>query len=350
MTDLPPAEQPSLPPAAPQQPRPLGVGRAVLRAARHATASVLLLAFISPFALGAGVFAPGPLTAKATVVIPRGAGVADIAAKLRADGAVHLGVLFRLAARVAGPLRAGEYEIPARATPMDIALMMHEGKAVVRLFTVPEGLTSAEIVDLLKEETVLSGEVEAVPTEGSLLPESYRYSYGDSRASLIARMQKAMRDKINETWAAREGGLPIATPSEAVVLASIVEKETGIAGERARIAGVFYNRLRIHMRLQSDPTVIYALTGGKRDLDRSLTRDDLAFASPINTYASDGLPPQPICNPGVAALRAVMQPEHHNYLYFVADGTGGHAFAADLAAHNANVARWRQISAAGEKK
>lgn len=339
MTDLPPVAPLSPPP---QPPSP-GLASVFLRALRRATASVLLFGVLCPFAVGAGLFVPGPARQAQTIVVPRGTGVAEIAAQLSDKEVVYAPLLFRAAARVIGSPRAGEYEIPARATPIDIAHLMFEGKSVVRQFTAPEGLTSAEIVALLRAKEALTGDIDALPPEGSLLPETYRYTYGDSRASVIARMQKAMREKLNEVWATREGGLPIATVEQAVVLASIVEKETGVAAERARIAGVFYNRLRTGMRLQSDPTVIYALTGGARELGRSLTRDDLAHASPINTYASDGLPPQPICNPGAAALRAVTRPEHHTYLYFVADGSGGHAFAADLAGHNDNVAKWRRL-------
>ena len=241
-----------------------------------------------------------------------------------------------------GSLKAGEYDVPARASPVDIATMMQEGRSVVRLFSVPEGLTSTEIVQMLQNEPVLTGPIDILPTEGSLLPESYRYSYGDTRAGLITRMQKAMQEKLNEAWADREGGLPLNSAADAIILASIVEKETGKAEERPRIAGVFYNRLRLNMRLQSDPTVIYALTRGQQTLDRALTHEDLGFASPMNTYASDGLPPQPICNPGRAAMEAVMHPEHNDFLYFVADGTGGHAFATNLAAHNENINRWHQ--------
>jgi UPF0755 protein len=159
---------------------------------------------------------------------------------------------------------------------------------------------------------------------------------------MIVRMQKAMQEKINELWASRETGLPLKSVGEAVILASIVEKETGKPDERPRIAGVFYNRLRQNMRLQSDPTVIYALTKGKKTLDRALTHEDLSFASPINTYTSDGIPPQPICNPGRAALEAVLHPEHHGFYYFVADGSGGHVFAVDLATHNQNINKWHR--------
>jgi len=195
-------------------------------------------------------------------------------------------------------------------------------------------------VDSLNDDPILTGQIEVMPAEGSLLPETYRYDYGDSRAGLIARMKKAMQDRLNEIWATHDADIPLHSPQEALILASIVEKETGKVEERPRIAGVFYNRLHTNMRLQSDPTVIYAITKGRDTLDRPLTHDDLTFASPINTYTSDGLPPQPICNPGVAALQAVMHPEHHNFLYFVADGTGGHAFAADLATQNQNINHW----------
>jgi UPF0755 protein len=312
------------------------------RSLAHSFLALLALGALTPFAVATALFAPGPLTAETDIVIPYGMRSADIAAQLADKKAVYLAILFRVAAKLAadGSLKAGEYAIPPRASAVAIATMMHDGRSVVRLFTVAEGLTSAEIVHLLDADPVLTGSIDTLPTEGSLLPETYRYIYGDSRASLIARMQKAMQDKLSEAWAGRESGLPLKSPAEAVVLASIVEKETGKPEERPRIAGVFYNRLRDNMRLQSDPTVIYALTQGQPPLQRALTHDDLAFASPVNTYANDGLPSQPICNPGLAALQAVLHPEHHNFLYFVANGSGGHAFAADLATQNQNINRW----------
>ncbi|MGB9152412.1 MAG: endolytic transglycosylase MltG [Alphaproteobacteria bacterium] len=312
---------------------------------------VVLIALLSPLVGAAALFMPGPLAQDTTVVVAHGASSADIGAQLVQGKAIYLSSLFRVGARIvaSNSLKAGEYMIPARASVMDIALMMHEGRSVSRLFKVPEGLTSAEIVRLLKSDPTLVGTIDAAPAEGSLLPESYRYSYGDDRAHMIARMQKAMQDELNEIWAGRDDGLPLKSPADAVTLASIVEKETGKAQERPRIAGVFYNRLRLNMRLQSDPTVIYALTNGQETLARTLTHDDLSFASPFNTYTSDGLPPQPICNPGSAALKAVAHPEHNNYLYFVADGSGGHAFAADLAKHDENINHWHQIENAGHK-
>ncbi|MDR3450755.1 MAG: endolytic transglycosylase MltG [Alphaproteobacteria bacterium] len=307
----------------------------------RALAFLIILATLGPLATVAALFAPGPLAQQTTVIVPHGESTAAISAQLSTAGAVWAAPLFHVAARLlaTGGLKAGEYIVPAHASPAAIAEMMHEGRSVMRFFTAAEGLTSAEIVAELNKDPALTGTV-LPPAEGSLLPETYRYNYGDTRASILARMSKAMQEKIGEVWAGREATLPLQSPQQLVTLASIVEKETGKPEERPRIAGVFYNRLRFSMRLQSDPTVIYALTGGKSDLNRALTHDDLAFASPINTYASDGLPPQPICNPGLASLQAAAHPEHHNFLYFVADGSGGHAFAADLAAHNANINRW----------
>ena len=308
------------------------------------TVLIFLFLIVIP-ALGfAGLFAPGPLKAEKTIIIAHGEGAARIAIQMQKEGAVYLAPFFYIAARLqeGGSLKSGEYAIPPGASATDIADMLHEGKSVIRLFTVAEGLTSAEIVETLNEDPILTGTVAAVPVEGSLLPETYRYSYGDSRAGMIARMQKAMQEKVSEVWASHDSDLPLQSPAQAVALASIVEKETGKPEERPRIAGVFYNRLRINMRLQSDPTVIYALTHGLQPLDRALTHEDLAIASPINTYASDGIPPQPICNPGLAALQAVAHPEHHDFLYFVADGSGGHAFAANLAGQNTNINHWHE--------
>ena len=247
-------------------------------------ASAILLGLLVPLAGIAALFAPGPLTAPATIVVAHGERTADIGARLAQDGAVYLAVLFRGAAHMVADhsLEAGEYEIPPHASPLAIALMIHEGRSVLRLFTVPEGLTSAEIARLLEKDPALTGAIAVPPPEGSLLPESYRYAYGDSRDGLIERMQKAMREKRAAIWAGRENGLPLKSPEEMVVIASMIEKETGRADERARIAGVFYNRLRLNMRLQSDPTVIYALTNGGGVLARPLTHDDLAVASPVN--------------------------------------------------------------------
>jgi len=296
-------------------------------------------------AIVGAIFASGPLAENKNIVVPHGAGVREVAAILDANGAIYDPFLFRLSVKflVDNGLKAGEYQITAGQSMAEIARMIHEGHSIMRLFTVAEGLTSDEIIRLLNASPTFGGDaVGAVPVEGSLLPESYRYIYGDSRAAVIARMQKAMTETLAELWAKRDPAVPLTSPEEAVVLASIVEKETGKAAERPRIAGVFYNRLRIHMRLQSDPTVIYAIVKAKGGLDHDIDHNDLSFPSPINTYVSDGLPPQPICNPGRAALEAVLHPETNDYLYFVADGTGGHVFARNLDEHNHNVAEWLQ--------
>ncbi|MDD3372023.1 MAG: endolytic transglycosylase MltG [Alphaproteobacteria bacterium] len=313
----------------------------VFRLANLAVSAAVLLGLAAGSALAVGMFAAGPLTEGKTIVVSYGAGVSDIASILLKENAVYAKLPFRFAARLAGSLKAGEYALPAGASAFDIARLIHEGHSIARTFTAAEGLTSAEIVRMLEADPALSGNIDGVPPEGSLLPETYRYSYMDSRSAVILRMQRAMREKTNALWATREGGLAVTSIEQALVLASIVEKETGKAEERAKIAGVFYNRLRRGMRLQSDPTVIYALTQGKSPLNRSLTHADLATPSPINTYASDGLPPQPICNPGSASIHAALHPEHHDFLYFVADGTGGHVFSPDLMTHNKNVSAWR---------
>lgn len=305
---------------------------------------IILASFImSPF-IGLGiVIAPGPSKEMKTVIIPHGMGTREIGNILDRNGLVYSGALFTLASRIIvySSLQAGEYQFTPGQSMADIILMMHDGRSVVHMFTVAEGLTSSEVVNLLRNTPALSGDIPSIPAEGSLLPETYRYSYGDSRMSLINRMQKAMQEMVNTLWAGRDPDISLKTPAEAVVMASVIEKETGKPAERPRIAGVFYNRLHLGMKLQSDPTVIYAIIQAKGHLDHELNHDDLSFPSPINTYVNDGLPPQPICNPGRASLEAALHPETHEFIYFVADGTGGHVFAHDLATHNQNVAHYR---------
>jgi len=223
--------------------------------------------------------------------------------------------------------------------------LLRSGRTHVRSLTVPEGLTVAKVLALLEAEPALSGPIGDPPPEGSLLPDTYHFSRGDSRTALVRRMREAMTAFMEVSWAKRSPGVPLASPAEAVVLASIVEKETGVPSERRRVAGVFVNRLKAGMRLQSDPTVVYALSAGTGLLARALTRADWQLASPFNTYQVDGLPPSPIANPGRDAIAAVLDPETHGFLYFVADGSGGHAFAATLDQHNRNVAAWRRVRA-----
>ncbi|MCW2246278.1 UPF0755 protein [Azospirillum fermentarium] len=291
------------------------------------------------------VTAPGPLTAPAAVVIPRGGGTETIAMTLWQAGVIDNPLLFTAATKFHGPrrdLKAGEFVFPAGVSVAGALDLLRQGKPVVHKLTVPEGLTSQQVAGLLTASPLLSGIIDGRPAEGSLLPETYHFSYGESRAALLSRMKAAMDQALADAWKSRAADLPLRTPAEALVLASVVEKETGVAAERPRVAGVFVNRLRTGMRLQSDPTVIYALTNGETDFTRPLTRADLKVDSPYNTYVTGGLPPGPIANPGRAALVAATQPEKHEFVYFVADGTGGHAFAKSLSDHNRNVTRWRE--------
>jgi UPF0755 protein len=315
--------------------------------ARLVPALLLLAASVASFALWAwrDWTAPGPLPEKRTVVLARGSGAVEIARALGAQGVLAHPWLFLLDAEATGDLhrlKAGEYEFDAAITPEGVAGLLASGKTVRHRLTVPEGLTSAEIVALVNGTPELEGGPEPVPAEGSLLPETYFFSLGDKRAQLVERMERAFSKTVAELWAERGADLPFASPEEAVTLASIVEKETGRDEERPRIAGVYINRIRLGMRLQADPTVIYALTHGRRPLDRPLGHDDLGVDSPYNTYLVKGLPPAPIANPGVAALRAVLHPLKVDELYFVADGTGKHVFAKTLAEQNQHITDLRR--------
>lgn len=287
---------------------------------------------------------PGPLPEDRTVVVEQGTGLRAIAEQLHAEGVIAWPLLFAAAARIEGqPLKAGEYLFPAAVSSRGAVEMLQAGKTVTRRFTVPEGWTSAQVVAALRGIEGLRGEIEEVPAEGSLLPETYHFSLGDTRGELIRRMQAAMRRTLDELWDGRAADLPIRSKEEAVILASIVERETGVPDERPEVAAVFINRLRKGMKLQSDPTVIYGLSNGAGSIERGLTKSDLANGHTYNTYVIDGLPPAPIANPGSAAIAAVLRPAESDHLYFVADGSGGHAFAKTLADHNRNVAKWRRI-------
>ena len=318
---------------------------------RARIAAGLLLGLVIAGVVGAKwwdrhILKPGPLPGSRTILLPRGAGLNDIAERLEEARIIRDGLLFQLAAWTLGQgrsLKAGEYAVPAHVSLRDLVQILASGRVVVRKVTIPEGLTVRQTLATLAEAEGMEGTVAAEAIkEGELLPATYNYVWGDERGRMVVRMRAAMTETLERLWRDRRPGLPLATPAEAVTLASIVEKETGRADERARIAGVFFNRLKAGMKLQSDPTVIYAVAEG-RDLGRTLTRADLRQPHPYNTYMIDGLPPGPIANPGRAALEAVMNPAETDALYFVADGGGGHVFARTLDEHNRNVARWRRL-------
>jgi UPF0755 protein len=291
---------------------------------------------------------PGPLAADTAVVIPRGASGQSIAKTLVDAGIAADTRLFAIAVRFLAPdrpLRAGEYAFSAGVSLSDAVAKLQAGDTVVRRVTVAEGLTTREILALIEVAEGLVGPTPEASElgEGAMLPETYHFSLGDTRVELIARMTAARDAALTRLWEARQDGLPLASPEEALILASIVERETAVPAERARVAGVFINRLLRGMRLQSDPTVAYGLADNGVPLDRPLRRADLAVDHPYNTYVHRGLPPGPIANPGLASIAAVLNPAETKDLYFVADGTGGHAFARTLADHNRNVARWRRF-------
>jgi UPF0755 protein len=291
--------------------------------------------------------APGPLEQEKIVNIPPRLGIRDIADLLVREGVIDHPWTFVVSAMLAkthDDLRFGEYQFPKQASLHDVINTIIDGKVVQHQVTIPEGLTSEQIVQRLLETDILSGSIKEIPREGSMLPESYRYPRGASRDQVIQRMQQAQARVVQEVWERRMPDLPLRSLQQLVILASIVEKETGRPDERTRVAAVFINRLKQHMKLQSDPTIIYGLVGGKGTLGgRSILKSEIEQHTPYNTYVIEGLPPGPISNPGRAALEAVANPARTKELYFVADGTGGHAFSETLEQHQRNVARLRAL-------
>ncbi|MBI1392067.1 MAG: endolytic transglycosylase MltG [Alphaproteobacteria bacterium] len=313
---------------------------------------IFVLAIIAVVAAGGGAFVvrqemmrPGPHAGDVTVLLKEGASVKAIAEQLEDAGVLRQPILFVAAVRLKGVdsvLKAGEYRIPVGTSVWELVDLIVAGKSILHYLTVAEGLTTSQTLKVVVENEELTGELTLSPGEGELLPETYAFTRGETRDQIVARMMKAQKTLIDSAWNDRALELPISTREEAVILASIVEKETGVASERPRIAAVFVNRLKRGMRLESDPTIIYGLTRGE-PLGRGLRVSEIKKETPYNTYRISGLPPTPIANPGRDSILAVLNPADTNDLFFVADGSGGHAFAETLAEHNRNVAEWRRI-------
>jgi UPF0755 protein len=328
------------------------------RSARHpfviagnAIITILLLGMVGAGALFVygkqRIEAPGPLAEDKIVNIPARAGLGDIADLLQREGVIEPNRLLFfggvIAMKARSELKSGEYLFGRRASLHDVIETMVEGKVVQHSLTVPEGLTSEQIVARMLDSPVLAGSVTQAPREGTMLPETYKFTRGTTREQLIQRMQQAQRRLVQEIWDRRNAEVPIRSPEQLVALASIIEKETSRTEERTRVAAVFVNRLRQRIKLQSDPTIIYGMVGGKGTLGRPIKRSEIHQPSPYNTYVIDGLPPGPIANPGRASLEAAANPARTRDLFFVADGSGGHAFSETYDAHRRNVAKLRGI-------
>jgi len=309
---------------------------------------IVLLAIVSGLAIAVGkqrFETPGPLESEKVVNIPRG-GIKDIAELLQREGVIDQPWVFMggvVAMKAHDELKYGEYLFQRHASLRDVVETLVEGKVIQHQVTVPEGLTSEQIVARLLDNPILSGPIKEIPKEGTLLPDGYRFSRGMTREQMIQRMQQAQKRAVQQAWDRRAPDLPLQSPEQLIVLASIIEKETGRSAERSRVAAVFVNRLKQKMKLQSDPTIIYGLVGGKGTLGRPIMRNEIEQPTPYNTYVIVGLPPGPIANPGRAALEAAANPSRTRELYFVADGSGTHAFAENYETHQRNVARLRLI-------
>ena len=357
--NAPPVGKPPVPrsPRAALEPERVPVPNRRSRRVRHPLVvignAVFTLLVVVSIAVGAALFfgkqrfeAPGPLAEDKVVNIPRGLGIRDIADLLQREGVIDQPYVFMggvIVLKARGDLKSGEYQFTKRASLADVVDTIVENKVVQHNFTVPEGLTSEQIVARLLETDALAGQIKEIPREGTLLPETYKFTRGMTREQIIQRMQQSHRRVLQEVWEHRVADLQVKTPEQLVTLASIIEKETARPDERTRVAAVFINRLKGKMRLQSDPTIIYGLTGGKGSLGRPILKSEIEQPTPYNTYVIDGLPPGPIANPGRASLEAAANPARTKELYFVADGTGGHVFSDNYAEHQKNVARLRGL-------
>lgn len=342
--------EPGTPPPAPRR-RSRRARSQIVVFANFMLSLIVLLVIAAAAAVYFGKIAfnePGPTDVTANYVVKNGSGIVEIADGLERRGIITDGRVFKYGVQAYGyqrDMKAGEYEIKAHASMRDIMDLLRSGKSVLHSLTVPEGLTVDQILQRISEDDVLSGALPAVaPAEGTLFANTQRFSRGMTREEIIKKMQADQKKLVEDIWARRDQSTPLKTIEEFVTLASIVEKETGKADERPRVAAVFINRLNKRMRLQSDPTIIYGLFGGKgKPADRPILKSDLEKPTPYNTYTINGLPPGPIANPGRDALEAVAHPSQTKDLYFVADGTGGHVFAETLDDHNDNVKRWRAV-------
>lgn len=343
------ALQPEAAPPPPEPTKRASQRRPTLSAVSGFLSFLMLAAVCGVVAFAAAerkLSAPGPLPADKVVYIAPRTEVVEVIDQLAASGVIDQPTLVKVSLWLEGrwsQVKAGEYLFKREASLRDVMDIIVSGRQVLHSVTIPEGLTSEQIVQRLKEIDVLAGEIRQIPPEGTLLPETYRVTRGMSRNDLIRKMQLDQNRLVDQIWEKRAPNLPLRSKYEMVTLASIVEKETGRADERTRVASVFHNRLNRRMRLQSDPTIVYGIVGGKGTLGRSILRSEITRPTAYNTYVIDGLPPGPIANPGRAALEAVANPSRTNDLFFVADGTGGHVFAETLEQHNRNVARWREI-------
>lgn len=317
--------------------------------AANALTFIILAAIVFGGVVGWGraqFYAAGPLAEPVLVTVNSGDTLTRVTPRLLEAGAISNTEIFRIGARYSGlasQLKFGEYELPAGASMEEILLVLTSGRSIQYKVTIAEGLTSYEVVQVLLADPVLTGELPTIPPEGSLAPNTYLFGRGATRESIIETMSEAQIDILNAAWIGRMPDHPVQSAEDLLILASIIEKETGVAQEREQVASVFVNRLRLGMRLETDPTVIYGVTLGREVLGRGLRQSELDRETPYNTYKIPGLPPTPIANPGKAAIEAAANPDDTPYIFFVADGTGGHAFATNYEDHKRNVARWRAL-------